>query len=176
MNKTSYISIIVTALFVAGVFFWVKMSKIDVPKLGQFQVLSDIGLSKAKIKDSQGKSITLADLKGKLVVLHSWASWCAPCMEEIPQMMDFFHKNQDKKIVLIAIHREPIRQIPTIQGLPIYFDEGNILAQEMMMIKGIPSTLFIAPSGKVQGIILGKAQWQSHQMQERVDLMLKEVQ
>ena len=176
MNRTSYIAIVVTTLFVMGIFFWVNISKADVPRYGNFQEITDIPLSKAKFTDEQGRAYTLEDFKGKLIILHSWASWCRPCLEELPEMIEFSNKNQDKNIVLIALHREPLREKVIIENFPIYFDEGNTLVQEMMMVKGIPSTLFIAPNGKVQGIVLGKASWGSAQMQERVDAMLKMAQ
>jgi thiol-disulfide isomerase/thioredoxin len=175
LNKISRISIIIALILVAGVFYWVRVNKPEIPKLGNFQDVGSIPLSKAQFKDEKGNLFTLSDFKGKLIILHSWATWCEPCLEEIPEMLEFYKKFQDKNVVLIALHREPLRGNAQIPGLSVYFDAGNALAQDMMMIGGIPSTLFISPNGTTQGIILGKSPWKSAQMHLRIESMLKEV-
>jgi thiol-disulfide isomerase/thioredoxin len=166
------ITILVTSLIVGIIFYWVWVSSPAVPKLGEFQELQNLSLSQKEFKDVSGKAFRLSDFKGKLIILHSWASWCQPCLEEIPQMLEFCKKFENQGVVLIALQREPIKGNGVIEGLPVYFDSGNKLAQDMMMIGGIPSTLFISPSGKPEFIVLGKVLWNSDKLLKKIQEML----
>ncbi len=156
-----------------SVFYWVSSSQPPIPKLGEFQEIHNLHLSQSPFYDASGQSFQLSDFKGKLIILHSFASWCAPCIEEIPEMINFYKKVKDKNVVLIAVQREPLRDKIDMPGLPVYFDPGNKLVQEMNLIAGVPSTLFISPSGKAQLIVLGKALWESDTMHQKIEELLK---
>lgn len=171
VNKLSQISILVTTIVVIVIFSWVKFSQPSVPKLGEFQEIANLPLSNVTFKDSSGKTLKLSDFKGKMVILHSWATWCGPCLEEIPELLEFYEEFKEKNIQIIALAREPLQQDPTqikLGKMPVYFDQGNKLVQDMMMIAGIPSTLFINPQGKVEGIILGKVQWKDQKIRKYI--------
>lgn len=55
------------------------------------------------INDPKGKSVSLADFKGKNIVLLFWASWCEPCLKEMPEIIRFYEKNRDTNVVFIAV-------------------------------------------------------------------------
>src|SRR6266581_2086453 len=55
------------------------------------------------ITTDQGKRLTAADFSGKVLVLHFWASWCAPCVEEMPALNEFTRKVADAGIVVLGI-------------------------------------------------------------------------
>jgi len=55
------------------------------------------------VQDSEHK-VTLSELRGKVVVLNFWASWCAPCIEETPSLVDMQHKMRDKGITVLAVN------------------------------------------------------------------------
>lgn len=55
------------------------------------------------LKDIQGNQITLSGLKGKVVVLNFWATWCPPCKMEIPELVKTYEKYKDKGFVIIGV-------------------------------------------------------------------------
>ncbi len=54
------------------------------------------------VQDSDRK-VTLSELRGKVVVLNFWASWCPPCIEETPSLLDMQHKLRDKGVTVLAV-------------------------------------------------------------------------
>ena len=171
MNFRS-LSVFITINIAIAIFYWVSVSQPTISKLGEFQPVNNLKISQTPFYNSDGKSFQLSDFKGKLIIVHSFASWCAPCMEEIPEMINFYKNFKEKGVVLLCIQREPLRDKIDFQDLPIYFDQNNKLVQEMNLISGVPSSLFISPSEKDKLIILGKAPWNSDKMNQKIQELL----
>jgi cytochrome c biogenesis protein CcmG, thiol:disulfide interchange protein DsbE len=69
--------------------------------INQGALAPEIGL-----KDRNGKAVQLAQLKGSVVVVDFWASWCAPCREELPVLEKLFQKYREKGLVVIAVGQD----------------------------------------------------------------------
>mgnify|MGYP006112121165 FL=1 len=113
-------------------------------------------------KDSKQKNVNLKDFRGKLLILNFWATWCAPCKEEMPSLDDLqSNTNLDNlKIFPINIGQENILKAELffdklkIQNLDIYFDASITLAKKFSL-RGVPTTILLNKEGKEFARIIG---------------------
>jgi cytochrome c biogenesis protein CcmG/thiol:disulfide interchange protein DsbE len=103
-----------------------------------------------------GDTLTLADLKGKGVVLNFWASWCKPCEEEAAALEAAWRQYKDKGIVFVGV--DYLDQDPSakryLQKFNVTYPNGPDLASKISKryaIRGVPETFFIDPQGKIVG-------------------------
>ena len=113
-------------------------------------------------KDSNNYDVNLDDFKGKLLILNFWATWCAPCREEMPSLDDLqSNSNFDNlKIFPINIGQENFTKSDSffkelgIQNLEIYFDAPITLAKKFSL-RGVPTTILFNKKGEEFGRIMG---------------------
>ena len=112
--------------------------------------------------DSQEKIIKLSDYKGNLIILNFWATWCAPCKEEMPSL-DNLKTNpnlNNLKIFPINIGRDDIKKSKSffkdlnIKNLDIYFDNPETLAKDFAL-RGVPTTILFNKNGEEFARIIG---------------------
>jgi thiol-disulfide isomerase/thioredoxin len=113
-------------------------------------------------KDLEQKDIDLANYKGKLLILNFWATWCAPCREEMPSL-DVLQSDirfNNLKIFPINIGQEDSLKSVSffkelkIENLNIYFDPTINLAKKFAL-RGVPTTIFFNKEGKEFARIIG---------------------
>ena len=113
-------------------------------------------------KDSNNYDVNLDDFKGKLLILNFWATWCAPCREEMPSLDDLkSNSNFDNlKVFPINIGQENFSKSDAffkeldIQNLEIYFDAPITLAKKFSL-RGVPTTILFNKKGEEFGRIMG---------------------
>ena len=112
--------------------------------------------------DSKNQQIKLEDFQGKLILLNFWASWCAPCKEEMPSL-DLLQNNENLdnlKIFPINVGRDNLEksliffQDLKIRNLEIFFDAPTTLAKKFGL-RGIPTSVLINKEGLEFGRIVG---------------------
>ena len=119
---------------------------------------------------ANGGTGTLADFRGKAVVLNFWATWCPPCLRELPSLdrLAERHAGERLAVVTMAMDRaseERIREFYAEHGLGnlgIYRDPAMKLARSMKLF-GLPTTLLIDHRGWVVAQLVGEAQWDSEE-------------
>ena len=113
-------------------------------------------------KDANQKDVDLLDYKGKLVILNFWATWCAPCKDEMPSLDNLQETlgPNNLKIFPINISRENLSKSENffkelnIKNLDIYFDSPITLAKKFSL-RGIPTSILFDKEGKEFARILG---------------------
>jgi thiol-disulfide isomerase/thioredoxin len=113
-----------------------------------------------------GDSIRLADLKGQIVFLNFWATWCAPCRKEMPSLdrLQAALGGDAFDVVTIATGRNSPAGIDRffsetgLTALPRFTDPGQDLARAMAVM-GLPVTVVIDREGREVGRLLGGAEW-----------------
>lgn len=113
--------------------------------------------------DSEGVEQKLLSLKGKIVVVHFWATWCPPCIEELPQMQKALAGLGEGVVVLpVSLDRTPevVRSFYDANGitLPLVMDDKG-KAMRALEIKGLPSTVIINREGKEIARRAGVVDW-----------------
>ena len=113
-------------------------------------------------KDKNQKNVNLNDYKGKLVILNFWATWCAPCREEMPSLdnLQFNQKLGNLKVFPINIGKENLSKSEiffeelNIKNLEIYFDSSITLAKKFKL-RGVPTTILFNKEGYEFARIIG---------------------
>lgn len=110
------------------------------------------------LKLLDGTSIRLRELKGKRVVLDFWATWCAPCIGEMPHFTRLYGESSREDLVLIGISREDeaaVRSFVAKKGIKFPIAVSGNLPSPYKDIASIPTTFFIDRKGVVQSVVIG---------------------
>ena len=114
------------------------------------------------LPDSNGQHYSLADFRGRPVVLTLWASWCSPCKAEMPtfnQVYEEFGAEQGMILgvnVTIQDNLQDVNQFVADNALsfPILLDQNGDVAA-LYHLRGLPMTFFITPQGKIDQVFVG---------------------
>jgi thiol-disulfide isomerase/thioredoxin len=128
---------------------------------------------------ADGASIKLADYKGRLVLLNFWATWCAPCIRELPSIEALATSVDDPGFVvqLVSIDRggakthKPFLEKLGITAIDSASDQRGALLRALKG-PGIPITLLISPDGLVVGRLIGDAEWNSPEARALIQFYL----
>jgi thiol-disulfide isomerase/thioredoxin len=119
-----------------------------------------------RFEDGQGQTRSLADFRGKIVLLNVWATWCAPCIKEIPALdgLAAVLNGPDFAVVAVSVDRKGIDAVRKVfaergvQKLPIYIDRSGEALRTVRAI-GLPVSLLIDREGREFGRAVGPAKW-----------------
>ena len=148
--------------------------------------LEDFELSKEKknisnltFKDHQEEKISFSDFRGKILLVNFWATWCAPCIKEMPSLDRLKSKvDGDFDVLAISVDRDGVEKVNDffnenkITNLEEYFDTKNSLAKEMNLI-GLPTSFFINKKGDLIGYFQGDMEWDNDTVIEFINYLIK---
>ncbi|HEY1498479.1 MAG TPA: TlpA disulfide reductase family protein [Acidobacteriaceae bacterium] len=124
-------------------------------KAQQTLIDDDAQIAKADftLKDLHGKKWTLSELRGKIVMVNFWATWCAPCKLEMPNLDYFYTRFEPQGLVVLSITSEDSFKVATYTSAwkyhpPILIDQGGKVF-ERFHIQGIPRTFLFNREGKL---------------------------
>lgn len=117
---------------------------------------------------ADGSTLTLAAFQGRVVLLNFWATWCAPCVREMPSLDRLQAALRDEGLAVVAVSEDfagrdvvaPFFQRQNLAHLAIYLDSDGTLAKAFG-VGGLPTTLLIDRTGRVVGGLEGPAEWDS---------------
>ena len=124
-----------------------------------------------------GRTVTLSELRGQVVIINFWASWCPPCREEAAYLEQTWRKYQDKGVIFIGVdwvdtEKEALAYMAEFDLT--YFngpDVGTRIAQDYN-IQGVPETFYVAKNGELRGVHIGPLK--SPELDEKIEELLAE--
>jgi thiol-disulfide isomerase/thioredoxin len=130
------------------------------------------------IYDRSGKRIDLADAKGKYLIVHFWATWCPPCVEEIPALSRFWDKYGNRNdLVLYAVSVDKSWQIidkfdaKNPNKIPVYRDPDAKTAARFGSSQ-YPETYIVNPAGRVLYRVQGAMSWDDPEVRRKIEQLL----
>ncbi len=158
MKHKGLILVLVIAVCITVVFL--------LPKEKRYDEIAAVGKPAPAfaLKDANGKQWTLSDLKGKVVFLNFWATWCTTCRSEMPGKEALFQKMQDKPVQMLGVlfrdnpanlsayyKKQPV-------SIPTLINPENEMAR-LYGITGVPETFIIDKDGIIREKIVGPREW-----------------
>ncbi len=125
----------------------------------------------------QGETVTLSELRGKVVVINFWASWCPPCREEAAYLESTWRKYKDRGVVFIGVdYADTLKEaLAYIEEFDITYPNGPDIGTRISQayrIRGVPETFFVDKRGQLRGVHIGPLK--PPQLEEKIEALLAE--
>lgn len=130
--------------------------------------------------DGEGKEVTLSSFKGKTVLLNLWATWCAPCREEMPSL-DRLQQSLGSdtfEVVALSLDRQGIEASKKFlddvkaKSLKLYVDPTAKQGLALKLV-GMPTTILVDKDGREVGRLAGAAEWDSEDAKKLIQSVMK---
>jgi cytochrome c biogenesis protein CcmG/thiol:disulfide interchange protein DsbE len=132
-----------------------------------------------KLKDLNGRTISLSSLRGKVVFLNVWATWCGPCREEMPSIENLYENlGHDSDFVILAVSQDTdglAAVAPYMRENGFKFDallDPDNQVGEAYDVSGIPETFIIDRTGRIVAHHIGPYDWSNAEMREALRELL----
>lgn len=118
------------------------------------------------LKDFAGKNVNLSDYKGKLILLNFWASWCKPCLEELPSLLKLAEgmKGRDFSVLAVSVDKnwDDVKKVvdPKTSPITVLLDAESKTPHDYGTRK-FPESYVITPDGKIIAKFIGSRNWES---------------
>lgn len=127
---------------------------------------SERAAPKTVFANEDGSDVSLEAFKGKNIILNFWATWCHPCMKEMPSLDRLASRLPTEKFAVIAVNEDhggvavakPVLERLGVRGLAFYADPGGRLSRDLG-VRGFPTTVLIGRDGNLLGNHEGEVDW-----------------
>ena len=132
------------------------------------------------VSDTSGKTYRLADLKGSVVFVNFWATWCQPCREEMPSLQTLYNQLKDRKgfRMVTVLYRDDYRRAMAYMSenhyeFPVLLDDGGKTAKSYG-VTGVPETYVLDKKGVLKEKMIGPFDWASPDAVARIAKLIEE--
>ena len=131
------------------------------------------------LKSRSGENIKLSELRGEVVMINFWASWCAPCRQEMPLLEDIYKKFGDLGFTLLAVNVEEdsskadnlLRDVPVT--FPVLYDNTNKVTK-LYKVVAMPSTVLVDRNGNLRYLHRGYLPGYEEEYKKQVSELIRE--
>ncbi|MGB8856987.1 MAG: TlpA disulfide reductase family protein [Burkholderiales bacterium] len=134
-----------------------------------------------KLKDTEGKTRNLEDFRGKVVVVNFMATWCVPCVEEMPSLQALRERFRGKGLEVMAVNagesEAKVSQFTRDLRIkfPVLLDQDED-AKVAWKVNGIPATFIVEPNGRIVYRVLGEINWLDEEAVALIEKLLPAAQ
>lgn len=163
-----------TVVLLVGIIAIVGVLGLQLYRQNQTQLGPGSRVPNFELTTFDGETIALQDLRGQVVVVNFWASWCPPCHDEAPDLQDFYEEYQAQGVVLLGINYLDEQPLPYMERYGITFPSGRDVGQRIAAVFNFdrpPETWVIDQNGTVAEFFLGAVTYDA--LQEAVVPLLE---
>jgi peroxiredoxin len=132
-----------------------------------------------QLHTSASTDLSLSDLKGRVVLINFWASWCGPCRQEMPVLEQLYRKYKSAGFTLLGVNVEPkaadaeafLKSMPV--SFPILLDPDSKVSR-LYEVSGMPSTVILDRSGKVRYVHHGYKPGEESEYLDQIRTLVRE--
>lgn len=129
--------------------------------------------------DRQGKTWTLSDLKGQVVFINFWATWCPPCLKELPSMQKLHDMMPENGFTMLAVLNKDKPNMADFvvkqKGITIpVLDDSENKVGSTYRLTGLPETFIVDKNGIIREKVIGAAQWDAPQYVELMNRYIRQ--
>ncbi len=144
----------------AGYYLWFKKIQSEVVSVAQssFKEWEGVSAPDMSVKDLNGATIRLSDLKGKRVIVDMWATWCGPCVKEIPHLIELYRETSRDDLMIVGISDEDeptLRTFAREKGINYPVASAKLTLKPYNDVQSIPTTFIIDRNGLIQKVVVG---------------------
>ncbi|MFI0374842.1 MAG: TlpA family protein disulfide reductase [Candidatus Thiodiazotropha sp.] len=131
------------------------------------------------LKSREGVNIKLSELRGQVVMVNFWASWCGPCRQEMPLLQQLFDRYQSLGFSLLGVNVDEdraaadkmLRDVPV--SFPILYDDRSKVSKQYQ-VKAMPSTFMVDRDGRLRYLHKGYKPGYEEEYQQQIRQLLRE--
>ncbi|MEE8483170.1 MAG: redoxin domain-containing protein [Nitrospinota bacterium] len=153
---------ILVFLGVSLIGYWLlagSLNRVDIVQAKEIIPAPEVVLEKL-----EGGKIPLKDYRGKWVFINFWATWCPPCIKEMPAMEGFYNKFKKHNLVMLAVSIDKKKEL-VVEFVKKYnltfeiFIDSETKVAKQFGVKGIPATFILNPQGEIVSQAAGARKW-----------------
>lgn len=137
-------------------------------KLEKFKGAEPKPMPPLSFVDAEGRRIDLADFNDRVILLNLWATWCGPCVKEMPSLdrLQAQLGGDAFQVVALSLDRggrtavEPFYKKTGVQNLTVFLDPASE-SMKALSLRGLPTTILVDPEGRELGRVEGAVEWDS---------------
>lgn len=130
------------------------------------------------LRDIEDRPVRLSDFKGKVVLINFWATWCGPCLVEMPSLEALYERNREKDFVVLAVSGDEEGKTvirPFAARFHLTFPalaDPEMRVNDLYRVRTIPASFLVDRKGYIRDILFGSINWSGAEAQTLVDTLL----